>query len=43
MLAGAGHNDTFDVGGEEYLDELQAFCRRWAGGGQAEADRPADA
>ncbi len=27
-VAGAGHDDTYAVGGERYLDRLELFCRR---------------
>ncbi len=27
-IEGAGHNDTYMVGGEQYLDRFEAFCRR---------------
>jgi hypothetical protein len=28
VVEGAGHNDTYEVGGEEYLRTLAEFCRR---------------
>jgi len=28
VVAGAGHNDVYSVGGAEYFDRLEEFCRR---------------
>ena len=32
FIAGAGHNETYDVGGEEYVRRFQAFVARYAEG-----------
>jgi uncharacterized protein len=34
LIEGAGHNDTYDVGGRAYRDKLWAFVRGGTGGGE---------